>query len=395
MKKMKTYVLGMVLAFAMILLPQNVSAATQIAVTQVEDITDVMSVGSTNYDVPVGDYSNAVQFTLNKPAYVYVSAYSTIMHENWTSLGAIDQFAVYSDANCSNLVTGDKVVGVDGNESVTKYLCLDAGSYWIYYGKREGDSYNRDSKGQFRLSVAAQYLDVTGTKNGSWARAAQISTDKKVTGFLSSNTRKSWFKFKVSGDTAARLNLSLENPLGESVFKSDKTGVTVYRSNHNVLERMNISENYYTSACSKEVTLKSGTYYIEIAGSEAYKNSLGGMTTKLNKTGVNNMGVVNLKITTVKKVAVSRLSNVKGKKAQVTYKKVSNAKGYEVQYSTDKKFKKDVKVKKVNAKTTKVTLNKLKKGRKYYVRVRAYRVDEDDNRVDGTWSESKSVKISK
>ena len=134
---------------------------------------------------------------------------------------------------------------------------------------------------------------------------------------------------------------------------------------------------------------------MEIAGSEAYKNSLGGMTTKLNKTGVNNMGVVNLKITTVKKAAVSRLSNVKGKKAQVTYKKVSNAKGYEVQYSTDKKFKKDVKVKKVNAKTTKVTLNKLKKGRKYYVRVRAYRVDEDDNRVDGTWSESKSVKISK
>lgn len=37
MKKMKTYILGMVLAFAMILLPQNVSAATQIPVTAVED----------------------------------------------------------------------------------------------------------------------------------------------------------------------------------------------------------------------------------------------------------------------------------------------------------------------------------------------------------------------
>lgn len=44
MKKMKTYILGMVLAFAMILLPQNVSAATQIPVTAVEDITDVMAV---------------------------------------------------------------------------------------------------------------------------------------------------------------------------------------------------------------------------------------------------------------------------------------------------------------------------------------------------------------
>ena len=62
------------------------------------------------------------------------------------------------------------------------------------------------------------------------------------------------------------------------------------------------------------------------------------------------------------------------------------------QYSTDKKFKKGVKVKKANAKTTKVTLTKLTKGKKYYVRVRAYRVDEDDNRVNGSWSEAKSSK---
>ena len=315
------------------------------------------------------------------------------MHEDYDSLGASEEFAVYSDANCSNLVTGDEVTVVWGNERKSKYLCLDAGNYWICFAKTKNGSYNDDSYGEFRLSVAAQYLNVTGTKNGSWGRAKQITTDKKVTGFLSSNTRKSWFKFKVSGDTTARLNLSLENPLGESVFESSKTGVTLYRSNHNVLERMNIAENYYSSACSKEVTLKSGTYYIEIAGSEAYKDSWD--PTKLKKTGVNNMGVVNLKITTVKKTKISKLSNVKGKKAQVTYNKVSNAKGYEIQYSTDKKFKKGVKVKKANAKTTKVTLTKLTKGKKYYVRVRAYRVDEDDNRVNGSWSEAKSVKITK
>ncbi len=102
-----------------------------------------------------------------------------------------------------------------------------------------------------------------------------------------------------------------------------------------------------------------------------------------------------LQLPTVKKTKISKLSNVKGKKAQVTYNKVSNAKGYEIQYSTDKKFKKGVKVKKANAKTTKVTLKKLTKGKKYYVRVRAYRVDEDDNRVNGSWSEAKSVKITK
>ena len=77
MRKMKTYVLGMVLAFAMILLPQNVSAATQIPVTAVEDITDVMAVGSTNIKVPTGEYSNVVQFSLNKPSYVCVCVFDS------------------------------------------------------------------------------------------------------------------------------------------------------------------------------------------------------------------------------------------------------------------------------------------------------------------------------
>ena len=79
---------------------------------------------------------------------------------------------------------------------------------------------------------------------------------------------------------------------------------------------------------------------------------------------MNNMGVVNLKITTVKKTKISKLSNVKGKKAQVTYNKVSNAKGYEIQYSTDKKFKKGVKVKKGKRKDNKGYSDKADKRQK-------------------------------
>ena len=60
-------------------------------------------------------------------------------------------------------------------------------------------------------------------------------------------------------------------------------------------------------------------------------------------------------------------------KKMLTWKKVKNAKGYEVQVSTDKNFKKS------KTKTYTVAVNKkkltsiIKKGRKYYVRVRAYR----------------------
>ncbi len=49
-------------------------------------------------------------------------------------------------------------------------------------------------------------------------------------------------------------------------------------------------------------------------------------------------------------------------------------KGYEIQYSTDKRFKKDVKVITIKkAKTTKKTINKLQSKKKYYVRIRTFK----------------------
>lgn len=65
--------------------------------------------------------------------------------------------------------------------------------------------------------------------------------------------------------------------------------------------------------------------------------------------------------------------NSKSKQILLKYKKVSGAKGYEISYSTDKKFKKAV-TKKNTAKTS-YTISKLKKGKIYYVRIRAYKMD--------------------
>lgn len=56
----------------------------------------------------------------------------------------------------------------------------------------------------------------------------------------------------------------------------------------------------------------------------------------------------------------------------VEWKKV-NCTGYEITYTTDSKFKKGLKTVKVNnSKTTKKAIKKLKKGKKYYVKVRTY-----------------------
>ena len=83
--------------------------------------------------------------------------------------------------------------------------------------------------------------------------------------------------------------------------------------------------------------------------------------------------------------------NLKGKKLKVTYKTVSNASGYQINYATNKKFKKAVTIK---TKKTTYTLKKLKKGKTYYVRVRAYRT-VDGKTYYGAYSAVRKVRIKK
>lgn len=77
-------------------------------------------------------------------------------------------------------------------------------------------------------------------------------------------------------------------------------------------------------------------------------------------------------------------------KAKFTWKKVSRAKGYQVLYSTSGTFKKALK--KVSTKKTTVTIKKLKKGKNYYVKVAAYVIDKQGDRVYSKYSPTVKVK---
>ena len=97
-------------------------------------------------------------------------------------------------------------------------------------------------------------------------------------------------------------------------------------------------------------------------------------------------------VTKPAKVKSVKLKNKKKKKIKVTWKKVSGAKGYQIQYAQNKKFTKKKKEK--YAKKNKVMLKKLKK-KKYFVRVRAYKIDSDGNKVFGKWSKVKKITVKK
>ena len=73
---------------------------------------------------------------------------------------------------------------------------------------------------------------------------------------------------------------------------------------------------------------------------------------------------------------------MKKRQAKVSWKKVSGAQGYQICYSTSKKFKNK---KQLLTKNNKVTLKKLKSGKTYFVKVRVYTLDEK-KKVYGKWS---------
>lgn len=92
-----------------------------------------------------------------------------------------------------------------------------------------------------------------------------------------------------------------------------------------------------------------------------------------------------------KKTSIKKLSKGK-KKFTVTWAKVSGVKGYQIQYSSDKKFKKNNKsVTVTKQKTTKATVKKLKSKKNYYVRVRTYKT-VNGKKIYSSWSKVKSVK---
>ncbi len=94
----------------------------------------------------------------------------------------------------------------------------------------------------------------------------------------------------------------------------------------------------------------------------------------------------------LKQAVISKVQNVSGKKIKVTVKKVSGADGYQIQYSTKSNMKS---AKTVTSSKTTTTISKLSKGKKYYVRVKAYKKDSTGKKVAGKWSKVKNFKVSK
>ena len=137
------------------------------------------------------------------------------------------------------------------------------------------------------------------------------------------------------------------------------------------------------------------------AKSEGSANNSGTSTTDSEKAGASTVengkpGAGNTETQPEKQVKKPSVSKVKSfqakagkKKLTLSWKKVSGAAGYQLQISTKKNFKGAKTISISKSKRT-YTKNGLKAKRKYYVRIRAYKIYEDANvktqRVYGKWT---------
>lgn len=98
---------------------------------------------------------------------------------------------------------------------------------------------------------------------------------------------------------------------------------------------------------------------------------------------------------TIKKVTKLKVKSPKKKTIKVSWKKVKNATGYIVKISPTKKFKSG-KTKRYAVNKNKLTIKKLKRKKKYYIKVKAYQnIILNGKRVNvysKEWSKIKSVK---
>ena len=105
------------------------------------------------------------------------------------------------------------------------------------------------------------------------------------------------------------------------------------------------------------------------------------------------MTFCNTTVMAATKIPSTSISSIKVKNEAITvkWKKKSGITGYQIQYSTNSKFKKNnKKIKIKNAKTVSKKITKLKASKKYYVRIRTYKI-VNKKTYYSSWSKKKNV----
>jgi hypothetical protein len=171
-------------------------------------------------------------------------------------------------------------------------------------------------------------------------------------------------------ETSETVRPALHINLSSGMWK--KAGTV--NANGEVTEAAEESEEVTQTAAPVQIVAPESTTNVE--SSETTKSEMSAASSKDKPETVSD----------VKAKVITKKSSSKTKKISLSWKKSNGAKGYEIQYASNKKFKNRKQIRTVK---TKVTFTKKKKT--YYVRVRAYK-KENGKKIYGAWSSVKKIK---
>ncbi|MGN0633102.1 MAG: right-handed parallel beta-helix repeat-containing protein [Oscillospiraceae bacterium] len=288
------------------------------------------------------------------------------------------------------LLNGSELVSASGN-TVTK--CIRNG-FCLMGASKAHLSENEISS----CSGTAVY---TSEKSQLYAYKNRINKNKK-------------HAFFVSGRSKAQINLNkMISNGGYDLYLSDGSRGVLYKSNTSDKGKTKISSGCSAKIVGSVKILSKSDFKIPLTAVYTGSQIKPKISTKLEKNldytvsyGKNTAtGIGTVKITgkgsftgTVKysfyikpkKTAVKTLSS-SSQKMRLEWKKTAGCSGYEIEYSTSSKFTSAKKLF-VSSDSTAKTIKGLKSGKKYYVRIRAYK-NYQGKKLYGAWSDVKSVKI--
>ena len=169
-----------------------------------------------------------------------------------------------------------------------------------------------------------------------------------------------------SKQTGTKLTVKVSNVTYNG--KAQKPSVKVYSG------KKRLSSKYYMVSYKNNKNVGYGT--VTVKGKGNYSKTSGTAKFKIN----------------LKKTKLSTAKSTKKKTFITTWKKTGGNSGWQVQYSTNKKFRSGVRTVNLKSRNTKLTVRKLRSRKNYYVRIRSYKKVGKQTWYS-RWSSVKSVRI--
>lgn len=323
--------------------------------------------------------------------YIKATINKVVLHEGLESIGKKAFYqALTSECKSIDLPTTVKVLDAaafEGNAKVTLISLVEDQVNAV------GDYAKVVAKGTAHEIVLVHKVTFDAGEGKADAEIARTDKDGKLAELPGAArdgyTFEGWFTAAEGGDAVT----------AETVFDKDTTVYAHWKKNVvSATPNVKLSTSAYTyNGKVKTPGVKvsvNGTVLTKDNYSVSYgkgRKNVGKYTVKVTlKNDYAGSKTVSFKINPPKS-AVKKLK--KGKKSFTVYvkKQSKQTSGYQVQYSTSKKFKSPKTKSLTSYKKTKLKVKKLKKHKKYYVRVRTYK-KVGKAKYYSSWSSAKSVK---